>query len=105
LYNIAGITEKDGMCIADEIDLKAFRDFFIQLDLPFKATRFELFNVKATIFNYGMPNDGNKTVSMTLYLTTMQQKTVTVAFLLECVRGLVNYKLYSCTVSCLSNQN
>ncbi|XP_060569312.1 venom factor-like [Ruditapes philippinarum] len=61
-----GITENDGMCIADEIDLMAFRDFFIQLDLPFKATRFEHFNVKATIFNYGVPNDDNKTVSIYL---------------------------------------
>jgi hypothetical protein len=82
LYNITGITENDGMCIADEVELKSFRDFFVQLDLPFKATRFEQFNVKATIFNYDVPVGDNKVVSMTLYLTTMQQ----LAISLKCVR-------------------
>jgi hypothetical protein len=54
------------MCIADPLDFKAFRNFFIQLDLPYKASRLEHFNVKATIFNYGMQGDANKVVSMIL---------------------------------------
>ena len=52
------------MCIADPVDFTAYRDFFIQLDLPYKAARLEHFNVKATIFNYGQKGDKAKTVSV-----------------------------------------
>ena len=48
-----GITPDKGMCIADPVEVKVFRDFFIQLELPYKAVRMEQFDVKATIFNYG----------------------------------------------------
>jgi hypothetical protein len=85
------------MCIADVIDLKAFRDFFVQLDLPLKATRFEQFDVKATILNYGFYN---KTVSMTLYLRTMQQLAVENVYEFEFI---VNCFEKYVTVSCLIN--
>ncbi|XP_060597411.1 complement C3-like [Ruditapes philippinarum] len=61
-----GITENIGMCIADPVDVRVFRKFFIQLDLPYKATRFELFDVKATLFNYGQENDPPKSANMYL---------------------------------------
>nr|ACN37845.1 complement component C3 [Ruditapes decussatus] len=61
-----GITKDIGMCTADPVDFKAFRDFFIQLDLPYKAARLEHFNVKATIFNYGQPGDAAKTANVYL---------------------------------------
>lgn len=51
------------MCIADPLDVKAYRDFFIQLDIPYNAVRLEHLNLKATIFNYGLPSDENKLVS------------------------------------------
>ncbi|XP_060561336.1 complement C5-like [Ruditapes philippinarum] len=62
-----GITKNEGMCIADPLDFKAFRNFFIQLDLPYKASRLEHFNVKATIFNYGMQGDANKVANVYLH--------------------------------------
>ncbi|XP_052777882.1 complement C3-like [Mya arenaria] len=58
-----GISESEGACIAESIDVKTFKPFFIQLDLPYKATRFESFNIKATIFNYE-----NKKQSASVYL-------------------------------------
>lgn len=53
------------MCIADNLEVKAYQDFFIQLDLPYKAVRLEYLNVKATIFNYGRTNDKPKSVRIT----------------------------------------
>jgi hypothetical protein len=50
------------MCIAEPVNVRVFRKFFIQLDLPYKATRFELFDVKATVFYYGQENDPPKSV-------------------------------------------
>ncbi|XP_060557864.1 venom factor-like [Ruditapes philippinarum] len=47
-----GITPHKGICIADPIDVEAYRSFFIQLDIPYSAVRLENFDVKATIFNY-----------------------------------------------------
>ncbi|KAH3770835.1 complement C3-like [Dreissena polymorpha] len=47
-----GISEDDGPHIAESKDVKTFKDFFVQVDLPYKATRKELFNVKVTVFNY-----------------------------------------------------
>ncbi|KAH3692178.1 hypothetical protein DPMN_191533 [Dreissena polymorpha] len=47
-----GISEDDGPYIADSKDVKTFRDFFVQVDLPYKATRKEMFNVKVTVCNY-----------------------------------------------------
>ncbi|XP_060581763.1 venom factor-like [Ruditapes philippinarum] len=61
-----GITENMGLCIADPVDVTVFRKFFIQLDLPYKATRFELFDVKATLFNYGLATDKLKHANMYL---------------------------------------
>ncbi|XP_053373562.1 venom factor-like [Mercenaria mercenaria] len=61
-----GITKNEGICIADPIDVRTFREFFIQLDLPYKATRLEMFDVKATIFNYGTALDPDKQVNMYL---------------------------------------
>ncbi|KAH3752414.1 complement C3-like [Dreissena polymorpha] len=47
-----GISETTGACIAVPKEVKVFQDFFIQLDLPYKVTRKENFNVKVTVFNY-----------------------------------------------------
>ncbi|KAL4220109.1 hypothetical protein ACF0H5_020520 [Mactra antiquata] len=47
---------KEGVCIAESANVKAFRDFFIQLYLPYKATRLEQMEVKATVFNYASEN-------------------------------------------------
>ncbi|KAL4220110.1 hypothetical protein ACF0H5_020521 [Mactra antiquata] len=46
-----GISKK-GVCIAEPAYVKSFRNFFIQLYLPYKAKRLEQMEVKATIFNY-----------------------------------------------------
>ncbi|XP_053393834.1 venom factor-like [Mercenaria mercenaria] len=62
-----GITQDKGICIADAIDVKTYRDFFVQLDLPYKAVRLEHFDVKATIFSYGLPVDDNKQANIYLH--------------------------------------
>ena len=67
-YFSTGITKDKGFCIADPVDFTAFKELFIQLDLPYKAVRLEHFNVKATIFNYGEP--GNK-INKTKHKTTV----------------------------------
>ncbi|WAR23926.1 CO3-like protein, partial [Mya arenaria] len=36
-----GLSATEGACIAESVDVKTFKKFFIQLDLPYKATRFE----------------------------------------------------------------
>ncbi|XP_052813514.1 ophiophagus venom factor-like isoform X2 [Mya arenaria] len=41
-----------GVCILDNIFVKTYKDFFIQLDLPYKVSRKEQFMVKAKVFNY-----------------------------------------------------
>ncbi|XP_052774666.1 complement C3-like [Mya arenaria] len=46
-----GISATEGACIAESVDVKTYRPFFIQLDLPYKATRFERFIIKVTVFN------------------------------------------------------
>ena len=58
-----GITPDKGVCIAEPVEVKVFKDLFIQLELPYKAVRMEQFDVKATIFNYGMEKEG-KTVRL-----------------------------------------
>ncbi|WAR21470.1 CO3-like protein [Mya arenaria] len=57
------ITENEGACIAEPKTVKTFKDFFIQLDLPYKATRLEHIKIKATIFNYA-----SKTLQANVYL-------------------------------------
>ncbi|XP_052235637.1 complement C3-like [Dreissena polymorpha] len=47
-----GITENTGACIATPKEVSAFKEFFIQVDLPYKVSRKEHFNVKVTVFNY-----------------------------------------------------
>lgn len=60
-----GVSEDKGICISEPVNVRVFREFFIQLDLPYKATRLEMFNVKATVFNYRSgDNDKNKMVNM-----------------------------------------
>ncbi|WAR23941.1 CO3-like protein [Mya arenaria] len=58
-----GISATEGACIAESVDVKTYQPFFIHLDLPYKATRFERLNIKATVFNY---YDQTQTVSVYL---------------------------------------
>ena len=48
-----GVTPNNGVCISEPLNVTAFRDFFIQLDLPYQAVRMEHIDVKATVFFYG----------------------------------------------------
>lgn len=59
-FCLSGLSEKFGACVARPVNVKTFKSFFIQLELPYNAIRLEHFNVKATIFNY---NTANLTVS------------------------------------------
>ncbi|XP_053388991.1 A.superbus venom factor 2-like [Mercenaria mercenaria] len=52
MIQAVGITPDKGLCIADAIDVKAFKSFFIQLDVPYKAVRLKKIDMKATIFSY-----------------------------------------------------
>ncbi|KAH3754661.1 hypothetical protein DPMN_189342, partial [Dreissena polymorpha] len=47
-----GISEHYGACIAAPKEVKAFKDYFIQVDLPYKVLQKEMFNVKVTVFNF-----------------------------------------------------
>ncbi|KAH3898479.1 hypothetical protein DPMN_022712 [Dreissena polymorpha] len=47
-----GITDNNGASIATPKEVSAFKEFFIQVDLPYKVSRKEHFNVKVTVFNY-----------------------------------------------------
>ena len=52
VYICLGLSENFGACVAEPVSIRSFKRFFIQLDLPYKATRLEHFDIKATIFNY-----------------------------------------------------
>nr|ANI85912.1 complement component C3 [Sinonovacula constricta] len=52
LHQAIGISEDRGFCVAETVEVTAFRDFFLQVDLPYKAVRLEKMNIKATLFNY-----------------------------------------------------
>ncbi|WAR23934.1 CO4B-like protein, partial [Mya arenaria] len=58
-----GLSATEGACIAESVDVKTYQPFFIQLDLPYKATRFERFIIKATVFN-----NYDQTQSASVYL-------------------------------------
>ena len=47
-----GFTRGKGVCISEPVDIKVYKDFFIQLDMPYKAVRLDTISVRATIFNY-----------------------------------------------------
>jgi len=51
-FFLLGITEDQGACIAKPSEVRTFKPFFIQLELPYKASRFETISIRATIFNY-----------------------------------------------------
>nr|ATP14108.1 complement C3-2 isoform [Sinonovacula constricta] len=53
LIQAIGITKDKGFCVAETAEVRTFRDFFLQVDLPYKAVRLEQMDIKATIFNYG----------------------------------------------------
>ncbi|XP_052285268.1 complement C3-like isoform X3 [Dreissena polymorpha] len=47
-----GISENTGACIAVPKEVKTLKELFVQVDLPYKVTRKEMFNVKVTVSNY-----------------------------------------------------
>ncbi|KAL3882564.1 hypothetical protein ACJMK2_028899 [Sinanodonta woodiana] len=47
-----GMSSEYGICIAEPVTFKTFKNFFLQVDLPYKAVRLEQMNIKVTIFNY-----------------------------------------------------
>ena len=51
-FFLLGISEDQGACIAKPSEVKTFKPFFIQLELPYKASRYETISIRATIFNY-----------------------------------------------------
>ena len=48
-----GLTPDYGICISDPLNVTAFRDFFIELDLPYSAVRLEQIYVTTTVFYNG----------------------------------------------------
>ena len=52
IHFVLGISEHYGACIAAPKEVKAFKDYFIQVDLPYKVLQKEMFNVKVTVFNF-----------------------------------------------------
>ncbi|KAJ8320318.1 hypothetical protein KUTeg_001905 [Tegillarca granosa] len=47
-----GITEDDGICIAEPLEIKTMQKFFVDIDLPYSIVRMEQTEVRATIYNY-----------------------------------------------------
>ncbi|XP_067661748.1 complement C3-like [Haliotis asinina] len=58
-----GVSRRHSFCVGKAHNIKAFKNFFIQLDLPFSAIRLEQLEVRATVYNY---MDRNVTVKMYL---------------------------------------
>ncbi|KAI0234035.1 Complement C5, partial [Lamellibrachia satsuma] len=47
-----GLSPQAGMCVAQPFKVTVFRDFFIQLDLPYSVMLGEQVEVRATLYNY-----------------------------------------------------
>ena len=56
-----GLTPNNGVCISEPLNVTAFRDFFLQLNLPYQAVRMEHIDVDVTVFMYG-ESGANSTV-------------------------------------------
>nr|QEX93859.1 complement C5-like protein [Sinonovacula constricta] len=48
-----GITEDKGFCIAEHVSVQSFKEFFVQVKLPYEAIRLEQMDVEVTVFYYG----------------------------------------------------
>lgn len=46
------ISEKNGIGISPSKVLKAFQPLFVSIDLPYSVIKGEIFQVKASVFNY-----------------------------------------------------
>ncbi|KAL3882568.1 hypothetical protein ACJMK2_028902, partial [Sinanodonta woodiana] len=46
-----GMSSEYGICIAEPVTFKTFKNFFLQVDIPYRAIRLEQMNIKVTIFN------------------------------------------------------
>ncbi|GFR85504.1 complement component C3 [Elysia marginata] len=47
-----GVSLGAGLCVAPPLQVTAFRNFFVQLDLPYSVVRLEQVEARATIYNY-----------------------------------------------------
>ena len=71
IFQAIGLTPDNGVCISDPFNVTAFREFFIQLDLPYQARRLEHIDIKATIFFYGDGGSNAAVCIVTLFLLTL----------------------------------
>ncbi|KAG8447546.1 hypothetical protein GDO86_014883, partial [Hymenochirus boettgeri] len=46
-----GMSDK-GLCVADQFQVTAYKDFFLDVQLPYSVVRGEQVQIKATVFNY-----------------------------------------------------
>ncbi|XP_030635552.1 complement C3-like [Chanos chanos] len=47
-----GLSQSDGICVANHLEMVVFKDFFIDLKLPYSAVRNEQLEIKAILHNY-----------------------------------------------------
>ncbi|RUS87187.1 hypothetical protein EGW08_005027 [Elysia chlorotica] len=47
-----GMSQEAGLCVAPPLHVTAFRNFFVQVDLPYSVVRLEQVEARATIYNY-----------------------------------------------------
>ncbi|KAK3801074.1 hypothetical protein RRG08_027278 [Elysia crispata] len=47
-----GMSQGAGLCVAPPLQVTAFRNFFVQVDLPYSVVRLEQVEARATIYNY-----------------------------------------------------
>ena len=46
------LSSADGLCVADDAEILAYQDFFVDVDLPYSIVRLEQTEFRATIYNY-----------------------------------------------------
>nr|XP_006813172.1 PREDICTED: C3 and PZP-like alpha-2-macroglobulin domain-containing protein 8-like [Saccoglossus kowalevskii] len=53
IVQAVGVSRDTGMCVAEPFELLAFKEFFIQLSLPYSVIKGEQIEIRAAVFNYG----------------------------------------------------
>ena len=52
LVQAVGVSAQAGMCVAEPVRVTVFRNYFLQLDLPYSVVLGEQVEVRATLYNY-----------------------------------------------------
>ena len=64
-----GVSATSGMCVATPSNVTVFKEFFLQLDMPYYVVNGEQVEIEATLYNYG---DEELTVGETALLLSIR---------------------------------